>query len=91
MTKAELVATVTKMVDRDLSKRSVEQVIDALFLHLRKGIRKDKRFTMPGFGSFTVRKRAARKGRNPRTNEVIRIPAQRTVVFTPSRQFKDKL
>ena len=59
MTKAELIASVTKAVRRDLSKRAVEDVINALFKDLKKGLKKDKRFTFPGFGTFSVRRRAA--------------------------------
>ena len=91
MTKAELISTVVKEVGRGLSKKSVEKIVDAMFARLKKGLKKDKRFSYPGFGTFSVRKRAARKGRNPRTNEEIRIPAYRTVVFTPSKAFKGKL
>ena len=91
MTKAELISSVVSMVGRNLSKKAVGEVIDALFLQLKKGLKKDKRFSHPGFGTFSVRKRAARMGRNPRTNDEIRIPAHRTVVFTPSKSFKGKL
>ena len=91
MTKAELISTVTKTVGRDLTKKAIGEVIDAMFAKLKKGLKKDKRFIFPGFGTFNVRKRAARKGRNPRTNEVIRIPAHKTVVFTPAKSFKKKL
>lgn len=91
MTKAELIASVASMIGRDISKKAVGEVIDALFLQLKKGLKKDKRFSYPGFGTFSVRKRAARMGRNPRTNDAIRIPAYKTVVFTPSKSFKGKL
>ena len=91
MTKAELIVSVAHMVDRNLSKKAVGEVIDALFTQLMKGLKKDKRFSYPGFGTFSVRKRAARMGRNPRTNDAIRIPAHKTVVFTPSKSFKGKL
>lgn len=91
MTKAELISSVARMVGRNLSKKAVGEVIDALFLQLKKGLRRDKRFTFPGFGTFSVRKRAARTGRNPRTNDAIHIPAHKTVVFTPSKSFKGKL
>ena len=91
MTKADLISSVAKAVRRDLSKRAVEDVINAMFKDLKKGLKKDKRFTFPGFGTFSVRRRAARKGRNPRTNEIIHIPARNTVVFTPSKSFKKTL
>jgi DNA-binding protein HU-beta len=91
MTKAELISSVAQSIGRDLSKKAIGEVIDALFLQLKKGLKKDKRFSYPGFGTFSVRKRAARMGRNPRTNDAIRIPAHKTVVFTPSKHFKGKL
>ena len=65
MTKADLIASVTKAVRRDLSKRAVEDVINALFKDLKKGLKKDKRFTFPGFVTFSVRRRAARSCERP--------------------------
>jgi DNA-binding protein HU-beta len=91
MTKAELITAVTKTVGRGLSKRAVEDIINALFQQLRVGLKKHKRFAFPDFGIFLVRKRAARTGRNPRTNQEIRIPAKQTVVFRPSKTFKASL
>ncbi len=91
MTKAELITAVTNTVGRDLSKRAVEEIINALFQQLRVGLKKRKRIAFPGFGIFVVRKRAARTGRNPRTNQEIRIPAKQTVVFRPSKAFKASL
>lgn len=92
MTKAELVEKVTKEVKhRELSKAAINEVSDAIFTVLSKGIKKDKRFTYPGFGTFTVRSRKARKGRNPQTGESISIPASKTVGFKPSPDFKTSL
>ncbi|MCB0327717.1 MAG: HU family DNA-binding protein [Bdellovibrionales bacterium] len=89
MTKAELIEKVTTTVKhRDLSKAAVNEVADAIFNNLSKGIKKDKRFTYPGFGTWTVRTRKARKGRNPQTGAVINIPASKTVGFRPSPEFK---
>jgi DNA-binding protein HU-beta len=56
-----------------------------------KTIKKDKRFSYPGFGTWTVRKRKARTGRNPQTGETIKIAASKTVGFKPSTQLKGKL
>lgn len=92
MTKAELVEKVTTTVKhRELSKAAINEVSDAVFTVLSKGIKKDKRFTYPGFGTFTVRSRKARKGRNPQTGDVINIPASKTVGFRPSPEFKESL
>ena len=52
-------------------------------------LKKNQRVQLAGFGTFKVSKRAARKGRNPRTGEAIKIKASKTVAFKPSAKFKD--
>ncbi len=92
MTKAELVEKVTHYnKHRNLSKAAVNEVLDACFEVLGKSIKKDKRFTWPGFGTWSVRFRKARKGRNPQTGLEIRIPASKTVGFRPSPTLKNSL
>jgi DNA-binding protein HU-beta len=92
MTKAELVEKVCQTLKhRDLSKAAINEISDALFENLAKGIKKDKRFTYPGFGTWTVRTRKARKGRNPQTGAVINIPASKTIGFRPSPEVKQTL
>lgn len=92
MTKAELVEKVAQSLrHRELSKAAINEVADALFENLSKGIKKDKRFTYPGFGTFTVRTRKARKGRNPQTGAIINIPASKTIGFRPSPELKRSL
>jgi DNA-binding protein HU-beta len=66
-------------------------VIDATFQAISKTIKKEKRFAYPGFGTFTVRSRKARKGRNPQTGEEIKIKASKTVGFKPSPTLKSSL
>jgi DNA-binding protein HU-beta len=92
MTKAELVEKVCQTLKhRDLSKAAINEICDACFENLAKGVRKDKRFTYPGFGTWTVRLRKARKGRNPQTGAVINIPASKTIGFRPSPELKQTL
>ena len=92
MTKAELVEAILKhKALGTMSKRAANVVIDVVFDNLAKAIKKDKRFTYPGFGTFTVRKRSARVGRNPQTGTEIKIPASKTVGFKPAPVFKDSL
>lgn len=92
MTKAELVEKIAQSVKhRDISKAAINEISDALFDTLTKGIKKDKRFTYPGFGTFTIRNRKARKGRNPQTGAAINIPASKTVGFRPSPELKHSL
>ena len=92
MTKDELVITVVKSCKSDdLSKRLVSDVIDATFDSIGKSIKKEKRFSYPAFGTFTVRNRKARKGRNPQTGEEIKIKASKTVGFKPAPTLKSFL
>jgi DNA-binding protein HU-beta len=90
MTKADLIDKV-QAEHGDLSKRQLAAVVDAIFDHLAKGIRKDKRFLMPGFGTFTVKKRAGRVGRNPQTGAEIKIAPSKTVGFKPAPELKKAL
>ena len=92
MTKDELVITVVKSCKGDdLSKSLVSDVIDATFESIGKSIKKEKRFSYPAFGTFTVRKRKARKGRNSQTGEEIEIKASKTVGFKPAPTLKSSL
>lgn len=92
MTKSELIEAVIKSCKNDeLSKRLTTDVIDATFQAISKTIKKEKRFAYPGFGTFTVRSRKARKGRNPQTGEEIKIKASKTVGFKPAPTLKSSL
>ena len=92
MTKDELVMAVIKSCKGDeLSKRLVSDIIDATFENIGKSIKKDKRFSYPSFGTFTVRNRKARMGRNPQTGAEIKIKASKTVGFKPAPTLKGSL
>jgi DNA-binding protein HU-beta len=100
MTKAELIAKVarTKGLARGATKKLVGQVIEAAFLEIGDYFVKAKvsrrslpRFTYPGFGTFTKKRREGREGRNPRNGEPIQIPASTTVTFTPGQEFRAHL
>lgn len=92
MTKAEFVDAIQKAAKGStLSKRETEDLVDSIFDVLSKSIKKDKRFAYPGFGTFSVRTRKARSGRNPRTGETIKIKASKTVSFKPAPKLKGML
>ncbi len=91
MTKAELIERVAKDLGPGVTKKLATQMVESVFEHLHKAIRKDKRFTYPGFGTWTIKKRKPRKGRNPKTGEVIQIPQTKTVTFKPAPHFKASL
>ena len=88
MTKAELVHVVA---GKGMSKKAAAEMVDALFDTVAKSIKKEKRFSYPGFGTWTVRERKARMGRNPQTGAAIKIKASKTVGFKPSADLKKGL
>lgn len=90
MTKADLIERV-QAARPDLSKRQVSDVVDAVFENLARAIRKDKRFSVPGFGTFSLKKRAGRVGRNPQTGAEIQIAPTKTVGFKPAPELKRSL
>lgn len=89
MNKAELIGSVAEStgLSRADATRAVEAFIDCVQQTLKKG----DAVSLVGFGNFTVRKRAARTGRNPRTNETIEIPASNIPAFKPGKPFKDAI
>jgi len=89
MTKGDLVEKVAEA--GQLSKRAAEFAVDTTFETIGRSIKKEKRFRVPGFGTFTVRGRKAREGRNPQTGAVIHIKASRTVAFKPAPSLKKGL
>lgn len=91
MTKAELIEKLHVVAPADLNKKQTGHMVEAVFDVLGTAIKKDGRFSYPGFGTFTVKKRKSRKGRNPRTGEAITIRASKTVTFKPAPSFKDEL
>ncbi len=91
MTKAELIEKLQKSSGKDMSKKALGEMVDEVFDLISKSVKKDKRFAYPGFGTFTLRKRAARVGRNPRTGEEIKISPSKSVSFKPAPNFKSSL
>ena len=90
MTKADLINTVASHGD-GMTKKAAVELVDALFLTLGKTIKKEGRFSYPGFGTWTVRARKARMGRNPQTGQAIKIKASKTVGFKPAKELKTGL
>lgn len=90
MTKAELIEKVQGAA-HGLNKKQTGELVNSLFEAVGNAVRKDGKFSYPGFGTFTVKKRKARKGRNPRTGKEITIKASKTVAFKPAPTLKDRL
>jgi DNA-binding protein HU-beta len=91
MNKAELIEAVQKALGKDATKRSAEDAVSAVLDSIAKGVKKDKKVQIIGFGTFEVKKRAARMGRNPKTGESMKIAASKSVGFKPSSVLKGSL
>lgn len=89
MTKAELVEAVA--LQSKMTKKDAAEVLDVVFSNISKAVRKDARFSYPGFGTWSLRSRKARKIRNLQTNEIIKLKASRTVGFRPAKELKESL
>lgn len=75
--------------DLGITKKEAKLAIDAVTENLKEGLAEDGKVTLVGFGTFTVRKQAARKARNPRTGEEIDVPEKSVPKFKPSAAMKE--
>jgi len=89
MTKSELVKEITSKVDITAAKAG--EVITVLFETIADELSKGGHYSQDRFGTFRVVERAARKGRNPQTGEMIDIPAKNAVKFVVSGKLKDQI
>ena len=90
MTKADLIQAVATH-GSGMTKKGAAELVDSLFATISKAIKKEGRFSYPGFGTWTIRQRKARKGRNPQTGAEIKIKASKTVGFKPAKELKNGL
>jgi DNA-binding protein HU-beta len=86
MTKVELVAVMAEASGS--TKAAAERGLEAALAAIRASLKRGRRVTLAGFGTFTVTRRAARNGRDPRTGREIKIPAARVPRFRPSKALK---
>ncbi len=89
MNKAELIANVA--CSADISKKDAEKAINAFIENVQNALKKGDKVQLVGFGTFEVRERAARKGRNPQTNKEITIPASKVPAFKVGKALKDAI
>ena len=87
MTKADLVEQVVKV--SNVSKRDAEIVVNPLFHAIIDALQQDDKIELRGFGSFRVRRRRSRQGRNPKTGDRVEVPSKRIPYFKPGKELKD--
>jgi DNA-binding protein HU-beta len=89
MSKSQFIANVAE--SGDMSNAEAKRVVELVFGEIEKGLKKakkDGKYTIGTFGTFTITKRPARKGRNPRTGEEIKIKASKSLRFRPASNLK---
>lgn len=94
MTKSELINAVNAAAAEngiELTKKATGDLIDLLFDTVAGVIQEQERFSYPNFGTFSVKHRKAREGRNPRTGDPIEIPASKSISFKPAPTLKDRV
>ncbi len=87
MTKADLIDKIAR--DADIAKAAAGKALDSVVDGIVKTVKKGGKVSLVGFGTFSSGKRKARKGRNPRTGEMIKIPARKIPKFSAGKAFKD--
>jgi len=87
MTKAELVEEVSKV--SDLTKKHSELIVDSVFQSIVDALHRGEKIELRGFGSFRLRQREPRKGRNPKTGDKVDVPPKKVPYFKPGKELKD--
>jgi DNA-binding protein HU-beta len=89
LNKQELVASVAEKAD--LTKKDAEKAINAVIDSIKAALHNGDKVSLVGFGTFEVRTRAARSGRNPQTGAAIKIPAGKVPAFRPGKELKESV
>ncbi len=87
MTKAELVEEVSRV--SDLTKKHSEVIVDTVFKSIIDALQRGEKIELRGFGSFRLRRREPRKGRNPKTGDRVDVPPKKVPYFKPGKELKE--
>ena len=87
MTKAALVEEVARVAE--LTKKHSEIIVDAVFESIVSALQRGEKIELRGFGSFRLRRREPRKGRNPKTGDRVDVPSKRVPYFKPGKELKE--
>lgn len=87
MTKADLVEELVKV--SNLSKKHAETIVNTVFSSITEALQRDDKIELRGFGSFRVRRRRSRQGRNPKSGDRVEVPEKRIPYFKPGKELKD--
>lgn len=90
MTKSELIQRLAEM-NPHLYLRDIEKIVDTVFNEITDALARGDRVELRGFGAFSVKERASRQGRNPRTGETVQVDAKRLPFFKTGKALREKL
>ncbi len=90
MTKSELVEKLVE-ANASLSRKESEMVVNLIFDSMCEALKKGEKVEIRGFGSFTIREREAREARNPKSGDVVKIPAKRTPFFKTGKELRERV
>jgi len=89
LTKADLVEEVARSTQ--LTKKQAEEIVNTVFRTIVESLQTGRKIELRGFGSFRIRNRGARMGRNPKTGEKVEVPPKRIPYFKPGKELKEQL
>ena len=89
MTKVDIVENIYEKVG--FSKKEVTKIVEFIFDIIKENLQREEKIKISGFGNFVIRKKRARRGRNPQTGSDIEISARRILTFKPSQVMKGSL
>ena len=89
MTKAELIEELSNVAD--LTRKHSEVIVDAVFSSIAEALQKGEKIELRGFGSFRLRRRESRTGRNPKTGAGVVVPAKKVPHFKPGKELREML
>jgi len=90
MTKSELVEKLVE-ASASLSRKESEMVVNLIFYSMCEALKSGEKVEIRGFGSFTIREREAREARNPKSGDVVKIPAKRTPFFKTGKELRERV
>ncbi len=90
ITKSELIETIAERYP-DMTKKQIEYIINAIFLTIKDSLSEGNTVEIRGFGSFKVREKDAKSGRNPKTGTRVLVPEKKVPAFKPGKEIKEAL
>lgn len=90
MTKSSIIDSIAQK-HPNVAKKSVDYIVNQVFASIKEALVEDDKVEIRGFGSFKVRVKAAKKGRNPKTGETVDVPEKKIPYFKPGKEIKESL